>query len=83
MTRTSWVDAFASIDGAEDLVAGCIRPVRLGEVHEALDWPDADPVDVVAYVRRLEQVLIDTCTDLGLSTTRIEGRSGVWVRGGV
>jgi lipoyl(octanoyl) transferase len=38
-----------------------------------------DPVDVVAYVRRVEQVLIDTCADLGLSTTRIEGRSGVWV----
>jgi lipoyl(octanoyl) transferase len=38
-----------------------------------------DPVDVVAYVRRLEQVLIDTCADLGLATTRIEGRSGVWV----
>jgi lipoyl(octanoyl) transferase len=27
----------------------------------------------------LEQVLIDTCADLGLATTRIEGRSGVWV----
>lgn len=38
-----------------------------------------DPVDVVAYVRRLEQILIDTCTDLGLATTRVEGRSGVWV----
>ena len=39
----------------------------------------ADPVDVVAYVRRVEQMLIDTCADLGLSTTRVEGRSGVWV----
>jgi lipoyl(octanoyl) transferase len=38
-----------------------------------------DPVDVVAYVRTVEQVLIDTCADLGLATTRIEGRSGVWV----
>jgi len=38
----------------------------------------ADPVDVVAYVRALEQVLIDTCAVLGLSTTRVEGRSGVW-----
>jgi len=37
------------------------------------------PLDVVAYVRRVEQVLIDTCADLGLSTVRIEGRSGVWV----
>ena len=37
------------------------------------------PLDVVAYVRRVEQVLIDTCADLGVSTVRIEGRSGVWV----
>jgi lipoyl(octanoyl) transferase len=38
----------------------------------------ADPVDVVAYVRRLEQVLIDVCAELGLETGRVEGRSGVW-----
>jgi lipoyl(octanoyl) transferase len=37
------------------------------------------PIDVVAYVRRTEQLLIDTCAELGLSTVRIEGRSGVWV----
>ncbi len=37
------------------------------------------PVDVVAYVRRVEQVLIDACAEAGLETTRIEGRSGVWV----
>ncbi len=42
----------------------------------------ADPVDVVAYVRRVEQVLIDVCDDLGLPTTRIEGRSGVWTSDG-
>jgi lipoyl(octanoyl) transferase len=40
----------------------------------------SDPVDVVAYVRRLEAALIDACADLGLATTRVEGRSGVWVR---
>jgi lipoyl(octanoyl) transferase len=40
----------------------------------------ADPIDVVAYVRRLEGALIDACADLGLTTTRVEGRSGVWVR---
>lgn len=40
-----------------------------------------DPVDVVAYVRRLEQVLVDACADLGLATERVQGRSGVWVRG--
>ena len=32
------------------------------------------PVDVVAHVRRLEEALIRTCTDLGLATTRIEGQ---------
>lgn len=39
-----------------------------------------DPIDVVGYVRYLEQVLIDTCADFGLATQRVEGRSGVWVR---
>lgn len=38
-----------------------------------------DPVDVVAYVRRLEAAMIATCADVGLSTSRVEGRSGVWV----
>lgn len=38
----------------------------------------AQPVDVVRYVRALEQALIDTCTDLGLRAVRVEGRSGVW-----
>jgi lipoyl(octanoyl) transferase len=38
-----------------------------------------DPVDVVAYVRRLEEALIEVCTGFGLATGRVEGRSGVWV----
>ena len=42
----------------------------------------AQRVDVVAYVRRLEQVLIDVCADLGLPTTRVTGRSGVWTADG-
>ena len=42
----------------------------------------SDPVDVVDYVRRLEQLLIDVCADLGLDTARVEGRSGVWTPDG-
>jgi lipoyl(octanoyl) transferase len=42
----------------------------------------ADPVDVVAYVRRIEQLLIDVCAELGLATDRVEGRSGVWLPDG-
>jgi lipoyl(octanoyl) transferase len=38
-----------------------------------------DPVDVVAYVRRTEQLLIDVCAEFGLTAGRVEGRSGVWV----
>jgi len=38
-----------------------------------------DSVLVVDYVRRLEEVLIQLCADLGLAATRIHGRSGVWV----
>ncbi|HWS58003.1 MAG TPA: lipoyl(octanoyl) transferase LipB [Actinotalea sp.] len=38
----------------------------------------AEPVDVVAYVRALEDAVQRTCTDLGLPTVLVEGRSGVW-----
>jgi lipoyl(octanoyl) transferase len=39
----------------------------------------AVPVDVVAYVRRLEEALIRVCADLGLTAVRVSGRSGVWL----
>ncbi len=39
----------------------------------------AAPVDVIDYVRRLEQALIAVCTGLGLRAGRISGRSGVWL----
>ena len=39
----------------------------------------AEPLDVVKYVRRLEESLIKVCADLGLDTIRVDGRSGVWV----
>ena len=42
----------------------------------------AERLDVIAYVRSLEQVLIDTCAELGLATERVAGRSGVWTVGG-
>ncbi|MEN3358998.1 MAG: lipoyl(octanoyl) transferase [Mycobacteriales bacterium] len=38
-----------------------------------------EPIDVVAYIRRLEGALIAACADLGLATDRVAGRSGVWV----
>jgi lipoyl(octanoyl) transferase len=41
-----------------------------------------DPVDVVGYVRRVEQLLIDVCAELGLATGRVDGRSGVWTPDG-
>jgi lipoyl(octanoyl) transferase len=44
--------------------------IRLGE-----------PIDVIAYVRAIEEALIRTCADFGVQTSRVDGRSGVWVRG--
>ncbi len=38
-----------------------------------------DPMDVVAYVRRMEDVLIAVCAELGVTAGRIEGRSGAWL----
>jgi lipoyl(octanoyl) transferase len=41
----------------------------------------AQPMDVVQFIRRLEDSLIAVCASLGLQTGRVEGRSGVWVPG--
>ena len=37
------------------------------------------PIDVVGFVRDLERTLIEVCSQLGVATVPIEGRSGVWV----
>jgi len=37
-----------------------------------------EPVDVVKYVRALEQGVIDLCASYGLETMRVDQRSGVW-----
>lgn len=39
-----------------------------------------NPTELVGFVREIEAGLISVCADLGLSTERIDGRSGVWVR---
>jgi lipoyl(octanoyl) transferase len=38
-----------------------------------------DHVLVVDYVRRLEEALIHACAELGVTTARVPGRSGVWL----
>jgi lipoyl(octanoyl) transferase len=38
-----------------------------------------DPIDVVAYVRRLESVLLEVCSEVGVQAGRVKGRSGVWL----
>jgi len=42
----------------------------------------AEPLDVVNYVRRIEESLIKVCTELGLEVSRVDGRSGVWLPAG-
>ena len=37
------------------------------------------PIDVVGYVRYLEQVLIDSIFEFGIDGIRVPGRTGVWV----
>jgi lipoyl(octanoyl) transferase len=41
----------------------------------------SDPVDVVAYVRRLEGMLIEILAEFGIAGERVDGRSGVWLVG--
>ena len=40
------------------------------------------PIDVVGYVRYLEQTIIDAIANFGIEGERVEGRTGVWVRTG-
>jgi len=44
--------------------------IRLGE-----------PVDVVAYVRALEEAMIRTCAEFGVTAVRVAGRSGTGIPG--
>jgi lipoyl(octanoyl) transferase len=41
-----------------------------------------DPIDVVAYVRSLESILIEVLRRFDIEGERVEGRSGVWVKRG-
>jgi lipoyl(octanoyl) transferase len=38
-----------------------------------------DPIDIVAHVRRIELLLIETCREFGITANQITGRSGVWI----
>jgi lipoyl(octanoyl) transferase len=42
----------------------------------------AEPLDVVAWVRSLEQVLIEAAATVGVHAGRVPGRSGAWVGSG-
>jgi lipoyl(octanoyl) transferase len=37
------------------------------------------PIDVVAYVRLLEEMMIRVCADFGVSAGRVDGQSGTWI----
>ena len=39
----------------------------------------AEPMDVIAFVRRTEEALIRVVNDFGVTAGRVAGRSGVWV----
>jgi lipoyl(octanoyl) transferase len=40
-----------------------------------------DPIDVLAYVRTVEEAMIGACAEFGLAVSRVDGRSGAWVTG--
>jgi lipoyl(octanoyl) transferase len=51
-----------------------------GFARGAADAPSAlrKSLGAVEFVRRLEEVLIRTCADFAISTTRVKGLTGVW-----
>ncbi len=38
------------------------------------------PTELVGFVREIEAALINVCADLGITTVRVAGRSGVWIQ---
>lgn len=42
-----------------------------------------EPMDVVAYVRTIESLLIETAAEFAVVGERVDGRSGVWVNRGL
>ena len=38
-----------------------------------------EPLDVVVYVRALEEAMIRVCLEFGLQAVRVEGRTGAWI----
>ncbi len=41
-----------------------------------------EPMDVIGYIRSLEEALIRTCADFGVIAQRVDGRSGAWITSG-
>ena len=39
----------------------------------------AKPTELVGFVREIEAGLIEVCSEFGITTQRVDGRSGVWV----
>ena len=39
----------------------------------------AKPTELVGFVREIEAGIIKVCTEFGIITQRVDGRSGVWV----
>jgi lipoyl(octanoyl) transferase len=39
----------------------------------------SDPIDVVAYVRSLERMMVAISAEFGVTAVQIEGRSGIWM----
>ncbi|MBT8225865.1 MAG: lipoyl(octanoyl) transferase LipB [Dactylosporangium sp.] len=78
--RTSWTDR--PLDGTPVIDVDRGGRITWHGPGQLVGYPIVrlpDPIDVVAYVRRVEQVLIAACAEFGLVATRIDGRSGVWL----
>ena len=80
--RTAWYDR--PTDGTEVVEVDRGGRITWHGPGQLVGYPILrlpDPIDVVAHVRRVEEVVIRACADFGLATGRVDGRSGVWVLG--
>lgn len=77
-----WVDRGGDVTyhGPGQLVGYPLLPLAIQGLHPAEKVGRIPRADYIGYLRQLEEVIIRSLADFGVSAGRIEGLTGVWVQ---